>query len=517
MKTKTKKLDVKTKARFKKLGNRYWRLNHLYYILNEQGERILFEMKNRPVLELLYFALWWLNIIPKSRQHGITSFIAIFMLDVCLFNSNIRAGIIAHKLLDGKRILKDKIKYAYNNLPADLRETRLLLKDDTQEVVFSNNSSIYVDTSMRSGTLQYLHISEYGWICTHAPIKAAEIKSGSMETVHEGGMIFIESTYEGPIGDFPEMCLTADKIRASGRELGKLDYKIHFFAWHEKPENVTDPRFVEITPEQHEYFDKLERVFSKKIRPEQRAWYVAKKRTLKHLMYKEHPSTLEEASIAAVEGAYYAAEIAQMREDGRICSVRHLPDYPVHTVCDLGLGGHMPWIFFQVVGLEVHLINCFVLAEKSDIRGGAVFYKRMLDDISKEHSYSYGKHFAPFDVNKGEIGTGEAIYETFKRNGIEFERLDQEHYVLDGIERMTNLFPKLWIDSELCQPLITAWSSYHREWIEKLNKYSEIPHPDDSCHFADAGRYLSKVIEDGTYKSSNISKERWRQLKAQYA
>jgi len=517
MKTKTKKLDVKTKARLKKLGNRYWRLNHLYYILNEQGERILFEMKNRPVLELLYFALWWLNIIPKSRQHGITTFIAVFMLDACLFNSNIRAGIIAHKLLDGKRILKDKIKYAYNNLPADLKEARSLIKDDTQEVVFSNNSSIYVDTSMRSGTLQYLHISEYGWICTHAPIKAVEIKSGSMETVHEGGMIFIESTYEGPIGDFPEMCLTADKIRASDRELGKLDYKIHFFAWHEKPENVTDPRFVEITPEQHEYFDKLEKIFSKKIRPEQRAWHVAKKRTLKHLMYKEHPSTLEEASIAAVEGAYYAAEIAQMREEGRICKVRHLPDYPVHTVCDLGLGGHMPWIFFQVVGLEVHLINCFVLAEKSDIRGGAVFYRNMLDDMRREHGYSYGKYFAPFDVSKGEIGTGEAIYDTFLKHGIEFEKLDVEHFVLDGIERMTNLFPKLWIDGELCRPLITAWSSYHREWIENLEKYNILPHSDKSCHFADAGRYLSKVIEDQLYEMGGMTKENWRLLKAQYA
>ena len=120
-------------------------------------------------------------------------------------------------------------------------------------------------------------------------------------------------------------------------------------------------------------------------------------------------------------------------------------------------------------------------------------------------------------MTKGEIGTGEAIYETFKRNGIEFEKLEQEHYVLDGIERMTNLFPKLWIDSELCQPLIIAWSSYHREWIEKLEKYSEIPHQDKSCHFADAGRYLSKVIEDGSYKSGNMSKERWRMLKAQYA
>ena len=513
--TKTTKLNTKTKARLKKLGNRYWRLNHLYYILDQEGMRILFEMN--VVQRLLYFALWWLNIIPKSRQHGITTFIAIFMLDACLFNSNMRCGIIAHKLADAKKIFRDKIRYAYENLPADLKAAVSLVKDDAQELIWRNNSGIYVGTSMRSGTLQMLHVSEYAWTCTHAPLKAAEIKAGAMETIHEKGMIFIESTFEGPMGDFPEMCKEAEQIRQRGRELGPLDYKIHFFNWMQKESNVTDPRFVEISPEMNVYFGKLEDIYSKTITPGQRAWYVAKKKTLKHLMLKEHPSTLEEASIAAVEGAYYAAEMAQMREEGRICCVRHVKDYPVHTVCDLGLGGHMPWIFFQVIGLEVHIINCFALSDKSDIRGGAVFYREMLDKMKEKHGYIYGKHFAPFDMVKGEIGTGEAVYQTFARNGINFVKLEQEDYVLDGIERMTNLYPRLWIDSELCQDLIIAWSSYHREWIDKLDRYSDGPHPDKSSHYADAGRYLSKVIESGMYRSSNMSKERWRQLKAEYA
>jgi hypothetical protein len=221
--------DCRTKQRAKTLGNRFWRLNHLYYILNEQGEKVLFVMN--AVQKVLYFALWWLNIIPKSRQHGITTFIAIFMLDACLFNSGIRAGIIAHKLTDAKKIFRDKIHYAYDHLPDDLKACRSLVKDDAQELMFSNNSGIYVATSMRSGTLQYLHISEYGWICTHAPQKAAEIKAGAMETVHDKGFIFIESTFEGPNGDFPEMCAEAELVRQLGRELGPLDYKIHFFAW----------------------------------------------------------------------------------------------------------------------------------------------------------------------------------------------------------------------------------------------------------------------------------------------
>ena len=486
-----------TKKRMKTLGNRFWRLNHLYYILNQKGERILFKLN--VVQHTLYFALWWLNIIPKSRQHGITTFIAIFMLDVCLFNSNVRAGIIAHKFVDAKRIFRDKIRYAYENLPEDLKAERPLAKDDAQELMFSNNSGIYVATSMRSGTLQYLHVSEYGWICTHAVQKAAEIKAGAMETIHEEGMIFIESTFEGPNGDFPDMCEQAEQIRLEGRDLGPLDYKIHFFAWHEKASNITDPKFVEITAKDHVYFDKLEKVFNKAFTPEQRAWYAAKKKTLKHLMFKEHPSTLEEASIAGVEGAYYAVEMAQMREEGRICKVPHLDAYPVHTVCDLGMGGHMPWIFFQVVGLEVHIINCFSLSKKDDVRGGAAFYKRMLDNKRDQYKYSYGKHFCPFDINKGEIGTGQIIYDTFAEHGIVFEKLDKETNVVDGIQRLTNIFPSIYIDAVSCSELITAWLCYHREWIENMSRYDERPASDKSSHYADAGRYLSDVIVNKLY------------------
>ena len=185
--------NSQTKKRKETLGNRFWRLNHLYWILNEKAEKVLFKMNI--VQKILYFALWWLNIIPKSRQHGITTFIAIFMLDACLFNSDVRAGIIAHKFVDAKKIFRDKIKYAYDHLPDDLKESVYLIKDDAQEILFSNNSSIYVGTSMRSGTLQYLLVSEYGWICTHAPKKAAEIKAGAMETIHEKGFLFFDCVH----------------------------------------------------------------------------------------------------------------------------------------------------------------------------------------------------------------------------------------------------------------------------------------------------------------------------------
>jgi len=84
------------KIKDKRLSDRWWRLNNLYYIIDETGKKIKFKPENREVQTYLFKNLWYLNEILKARQHGITTFFCIFFLDACLFKSNIRAGIIAH-------------------------------------------------------------------------------------------------------------------------------------------------------------------------------------------------------------------------------------------------------------------------------------------------------------------------------------------------------------------------------------------------------------------------------------
>jgi TusA-related sulfurtransferase len=405
--------------------------------------------------------------------------------------------------VDAKKIFRDKIKYAYQNLPEPIKKAIPLEKDDACEMIFSNNSGIYVGTSMRSGTLQYLHVSEYGWICAHCPQKAMEIKAGAMETVHEGGIIIVESTAEGAMGDFYEMCQSA--LQKHGKNLSIMDYRIHFYPWHEKTENQTDPTYIEIPDKINDYLDGIERIYSKKIELPQRAWYAAKRKTLKYLIYKEHPSTQEEAFQASVEGAYYIEEIAAMREQGRITNVPYLKDYAVHTICDLGLGYAMPWIFFQVVGVEVHLIDSFCLNKKDDVFKGIEYYKRMLNEYREKKGYNYGLNFCPFDIEKGELGTGETLYKTALKLGLKFTKLEREYRVIDGIQRLINVFPRFWIDATNCKQVVDAWSSYHREWIPNLGVYSDQPAHDASSHFADAGRYLSMIIEKGLIRSSGFS------------
>ena len=192
-----------------------WRLSNLYTITDKSGQRVPFR-PNTAQLALLD-DLHTANIILKARQLGFTTLCCLIYLDACIFTPNTRAGVIAHKLDDAKVIFRDKIKYPYDQLDEGLRAAVPAVQDSADTLTFGNNSSIRVSTSMRSGTLQYLHVSEFGKICAQYPDKAREIVTGALNTVEAGQFIVIESTAEGQEGAFYRMCQEARTFKAMGR------------------------------------------------------------------------------------------------------------------------------------------------------------------------------------------------------------------------------------------------------------------------------------------------------------
>jgi hypothetical protein len=258
------------------MTDRRWRLNNLYVIIDKDGRRIDFRLNwaQEELLDALHFQ----NVILKARQLGFTTFIQLFMLDACLFNSNIRAGTIAHKLDDAKTIFRDKVKYPYENLPEALRAARPIQKDSADELLFSNNSSIRVGTSMRSGTLQYLHISEYGKLCAQFPDKAREVRTGALNTVQAGQVVFLESTAEGKEGHFYELSEGAQAKRRMSSPLTPLDFKFHFFPWWRAPEYELNPTGVIIPEPQRKYFETLEATHGIVLPPAKQSWYITTRR-----------------------------------------------------------------------------------------------------------------------------------------------------------------------------------------------------------------------------------------------
>ena len=61
--------------------------------------------------------LWHRNLILKARQLGFTTLIAVLWLDHALFNATQRCGIIAQDRAAAEAIFRDKVRFAYENLP----------------------------------------------------------------------------------------------------------------------------------------------------------------------------------------------------------------------------------------------------------------------------------------------------------------------------------------------------------------------------------------------------------------
>lgn len=212
-----------------KLKDRLWRLEHLYYIKNKEGRQVRFSPNwaQREILDGLHTV----NVILKARQLGITTLFAILFLDHCIFNSNINAAIVADRQTNSKEIFLDKVKYAYDNLDPLIKIISPARRDNANELRFENGSAYRVGTSLRSGTMQLLHISEFGKICREFPNKANEIVEGALNTVQAGQFITIESTAEGRSGHFYNMVRRAQEKEIRGEKLGMMDAKLFFLPW----------------------------------------------------------------------------------------------------------------------------------------------------------------------------------------------------------------------------------------------------------------------------------------------
>ena len=102
------------------IADREWRLDHLYWINNKDGDEVQFK-RNAP--QLKYSAeQWFRDAIVKARQLGFSTLTQLCMLDDCLFRKNTRSAIVDHTLDDAKKKLQ-KIMFAYERLPTVIRDT----------------------------------------------------------------------------------------------------------------------------------------------------------------------------------------------------------------------------------------------------------------------------------------------------------------------------------------------------------------------------------------------------------
>ncbi len=477
------KLSPSVQFAYEKYSSWEWRLNNIYYIINKDAKRVKFEFNWAQ--DELFSRMHEMNVILKARQLGMTTFIQIFMLDCCLFNKNIHAGTIAHRLDDARAIFRDKVKYPFENLPLGLRQALAITKDSEDELHLSNNSSIRVGTSLRSGTLQYLHISEYGKLCAQFPEKAREVRTGALNTVQAGQVVFVESTAEGQEGHFYEICEGARAKGRIGTKLTPLDFKFHFFPWWKEAEYAIDPSGVTIGAEFARYFAGLENEHGIRLTAAQQAWYVKKAEVQLADMKREFPSTPDESFEASVEGAYYASEMAAAELQRRIGVVAAEYDLPVHTAWDIGVGDANAIWCFQLLPASVRLLWYYENSGE-----GMPHYLEYLRQLGVAKGWRWGLDYMPHDARVKEWGSGLTRIEQLTAAG-RHPRLVTRHGVDDGINATRQVLKICEFDQAGCEAGIRALKNYRKEWDEERATWKSYPRHDAASHGADAFRGLA--------------------------
>jgi len=481
----------------------HWRIRNLYRVIDKDGQDVLFVPWEEQ--EKFLREIWYRNLILKARQRGFSTLIQLLMLDTCLFVKNTNAAVIAQDKEKAEVIFR-KIKFAYDNLPSVIRGMKPLAKDAAAELIIANGSSLRVAVSARSGTLQFLHVSEFGKICAKFPDKAREIVSGSLPAVAQTGICCIESTAEGREGAFYEMSQKAQASAQQKRNLSVREYKFHFASWWDADEYETDPAFVTITGKDHDYFNRLESTVAREISLRKRAWYIATRENEfggdAQLMRQEYPSTPEEAFEQSTEGVYYAEQMAAARRQGRICDLPHDPSLPVNTFWDLGRNDDNAIWFHQKVGPWDHFIDFY---EVSDAPFSTI------TNHMQSLGYTWGRHYLPHDGRQRGYGieqlqTPRDMLEALGLRNIQI--VPQTPNVSIAIRQCRDAFPKYRFDQTRCKAGLHHLDHYRKRWNDRLGTYADEPLKNGHQHAADALRQHAQMFIEPHIAAGSRRKKR---------
>lgn len=184
---------------------------------------------------------------------------------------------------------------------------------------------------------------------------------------------------------------------------------------------------------------------------------------------------------AAILGAYYGREMANMEAEGRITAVGYDPRYPVYAAFDLGKTDDTSIWFFQVKPTGVYCID-FLTDRGIDVED----YVKAL----KEKPFPIEMLILPHDGKAERLGMKRTIEEQFRDAGFKVRVLANQS-IRDGIQAARYTLRRCWMDGLKCREGIEALKMYRREWDDEKKIFKDNPLHDWSSHPADAFRYLS--------------------------
>ena len=474
------------------LSDPRWRMDNLYQIQNKEGQVIPFRM-NWAQREL-FDRRWFRNLILKARQLGCTTHVQLQMLDYCLFVPNTTAGIVAHELKQAQRFFRKKIKFAYDRLDPMIQEMVPCEQNNTDTMEFANGSSLEVGVSLRSGTYQLLHISEYGKICARQPGAAEELRTGTLNTITPTGTVWIESTAEGAYGDFYDKSNEAEQmdhlVKAGAFELTSMHYRFFFFPWWREPGYILPGDFP-IDDELEQYFQRLEDEQKIFLTPKQKNYYAMRAAEQGEKVTQEYPAFPAEAFYKQTKGAIFGKEIARAKRAKRVAPLPVLPDKPVNVFWDIGVNDSTAMWFQQRDGAWDNFIYYYA-GSQNDVS----HYIEVLERVKKRLKIRYGTLYLPHDAKQRSFsGVAGTTAQILMGEGYSTYVLRKPGQKMESIMKTRAAFPRCRFHEVNCKAGIEALGGYMFEYDVKAEAFRQRPKHNWASHGADAFQSYGMMAE----------------------
>jgi len=487
------------------LPSKLWRLNNLYYIIDKYGEPCLFKMNRAQFFVYSHLFRHPRLIILKSRQQGISTLFLVSYSDDAIFLPNLNCGLMAQDK-EAASLLLERTKYLWDKLDADVKSflDRKLVKDNTSELAFNNNSSLFIRTSFRSATLHRLHISELGKIANKYPDRAKETKTGTLQALGAGNIGAVESTAEGA-NMFKTMWDQA-VAHSNKANLATKDFLPVFLPW------LDDPDCAEFEPQEihqvaKDYFTKLEGEIGRKLTSEQKNFWIMQERELEGDIHQEYPATPEEAFAAAKDGTYWAKKYLEwVIRRGRRTVGLYDRNLPVYCVMDLGRNDYTVLTFFQVFKTSIRIIH-----EYYNSGEGLKHYAEKLKELKKERAWDLVEIGLPHDALVVDLSEehGRTRQQILHDYGINNTIVLDKQGVSTGVELVREAMPHVYIE-ETCVYLDLCFMNYTKKWNKELEVWNSEPKRNEYAHGADTIRYMVQYCHQHlglVFKSSEVGKK----------
>ena len=472
-----------------------WRLGagKLYKCLDQNGREVTFlpTAEQRLILWCIHGRGWRRLIIPKARQLGMSLVLCLIGLDLALWRSGYKAALVDKTEDDAKKKLREKVLFALDRLPAGCRAP-FVIKASASGVSFKEaegeapESTYEADVSFRGGTVEFLHISEWGEVQMKQRERSREIRDGSLPAVERAadGICVVETTWQGGL-DGELGPLVREAQHTPEQHKGPRSWRVLFFPWH------TNALYAQahghVDAESRGYFAECARL-GVHLGEAQQKWYAEKRRTLGlRAARSQFPTLAHECWETTPEGSIYGALVEQSRAAGRMLAYEPSRSL-VHTFWDIGAPLNTVCWLVQITPGEIRVLDV-------DMELDLTLQDRFARIQAR--GWLLGCHYLPHDAGIRQ-SSGRSQADDFTAVfGPTVRVVPRVHSVWQGIDSLRALWPRLVFRLPACATGLEHLGRYASLRETSSGIAREEPIHDRYSHAADALRQLAQAIDAG--------------------